>query len=236
MSEAQQNPSTIKVCTERLGRNPVKGEQPPGSVAFTQKQRRLQIMRFKYLTANLPNPVFVPRQSMAQPFLWPVRVGLTRGRTLSPAERIEMTMAALTWNGKNNTGADGPAIFTKRVREFLPNNVYPGTDIFYHRERIKDPEVRAALEEYCDAVWDYMAKCERTLAGLYLAAGEAKSPYLEVLQRRFRDGWALNPVGTSVKATVSQNATSEENKEEDKKNITFNFEVVTSTVANPTEG
>lgn len=185
------------------------------SEANATKLNRLMIARFKYIMANLPDPLFVNRQAGATDKTLPIRVGLTRGRVLSVHDQIELTMAALTVS-KNNNVNDTACIFTKRIKEFLPGDVYPGIDIFYHEERANEA-VKKVIEEYREWVVEYMAKCERKLAGMYLAIGKWQSPYLEVLQRRFRDNWSTQQ-RVDLKADV---------KAEEKVDATINFNFTT---------
>jgi len=200
------------------------------SKMVAQRANDRMVMRLKYIMANLPAPVFTYRQSGAVDYTYPIRVGLTRGKTLSVSDRVELTMSILTVTA-NNGGApsSAPALFTRRIKEFLPDGIAPSDDLFYHKEKIKSEEVKKTLEEYYIWVEDYMAKCERKLAGMYLqSVGGKNSPYLEVLQRRFRERWALNPCcGTSIKASLKQEKTPDEENDENIGSVTFNFEVVT---------
>ena len=193
------------------------------SERVAEKARKKMIARFKYIMANIPDPLFVIRQAGAVDVVLPVRVGLTRGRVLTVQDQIELTMAALTVS-KNNNVNDTACIFTKRIKEFLPGDVYPGKEIFYHLER-QSEEVKAVVEEYKEWVAEYLAKCERKLASMYLGAGRWQSPYLEVLQRRFRDNWSTQQrvdLKADVKAEEKVDAT-----------INFNFQTIPPKVEVP---
>lgn len=227
MTSEKQRQAVIKSNKTRNNKTPNRircGQIASKMVA--DKSNKLMVMRLKYIMANMPPPVFLFKQYGAQAYTFPVRVGLTRGKTISSTDRVNMTVSLLTIKD-NSCSMDGPAAFASRIKPYFPDGVVPNKDLWYHRARLTNEEVKSALEEFDEFYQDYKSQCETLLTTLYLNTGDkAGSQYLKVLERRFRDNWANNPSPLKLSASVTDTKKPENEEEQDIHNVTFSFEVV----------
>ena len=86
------------------------------SKALATRANNKAINSMRYVMQNFPYPIFKTVSSNG--VNWPIRVGLTRGGTLTGYERCAMTMCCVTINDTGR-GNDGPAQFCRRVQRFL---------------------------------------------------------------------------------------------------------------------
>jgi len=175
-------------CKDKRATNEkIKEVARANSKALATRANNKAINSMRYVMQNFPYPIFKTVSSNG--VNWPVRVGLTRGGTLTGYERCAMTMCCVTIND-NGPGNDGPAQFCRRVKRFLPKGVLLSPEWFDHQSRLKNPKVSEVVDEFREWFKSYLEDCQTELATQYMYSGDrVGSHFLKVLERRFRENW-----------------------------------------------
>lgn len=204
----------VKSTDKRSTNEKIKETARANGKACVARANNKAINSMRYVMANFPYPIFKTVSSNG--VNWPIRVGLTRGGTLTGYERCVMTMCCVTIS-EIGAGKDGPAQFCRRVKRFLPKGVLLSPEWFIHQKRMKNPKVSEVVDEFREWFKSYMEDCQTELATQYMYSGDrAGSHFLKVLERRFRENW--NPsyqINMEAKVTGKVDTT-----------VNFNFDTI----------